>query len=77
MVNNIIKLINNQREKMKYMNTFEAAQYLGVQPNTLREALSRTGSYYGVIPLKGVNGRLRWPAQEVESLMFPAEKVKP
>lgn len=50
------------------MTTNQFAQALGISPKTLLNACSRTGSYFGVIPSKQVNGRLLWPAAELERL---------
>lgn len=50
-------------------NTTEIlAQRLGLQPQTLRAALSRAGHYYGIKPTKLPNGRLLWPANAFERL---------
>ncbi|MEF8734814.1 MAG: hypothetical protein V5B40_23770 [Candidatus Accumulibacter meliphilus] len=36
-----------------------------VKAQTVRARLCRTGSYFGVVPLKLANGRLAWPAVQV------------
>lgn len=36
-----------------------------VKPQTVRARLCRTGSYFGIRPLKLANGRLAWPAVQV------------
>lgn len=36
-----------------------------VKPQSVRARLCRTGSYFGVIPKKLVNGRLAFPAVQV------------
>jgi len=36
-----------------------------VKSKTVRARLCRTGSYFGVRPLKLANGRLAWPAVQV------------
>jgi hypothetical protein len=41
-------------------NQFAAA--LAVQPGTVRVRFCRTGSYFGVKPIKLPNGRLAWPS---------------
>ena len=38
-----------------------ATDYL-VQPQSVRKRYSETGSYFGVVPQKLYNGRLKWPA---------------
>jgi hypothetical protein len=40
-----------------------------LEPDTLRVALCRNGSYYGVKPLKLPNGRLAWPNDTVERIL--------
>mgnify|MGYP000960468400 CR=1 FL=1 len=36
-----------------------------VKPQSVRARLCRTGSYFGVVPMKLANGRLAWPAVQV------------
>ena len=36
-----------------------------VKSQTVRAHLCRTGSYFGVVPLKLANGRLAWPEIQV------------
>lgn len=50
------------------MTTAQYARELGVSPETLRQAHSRQGSYFGVAPTKQANGRLVWPASELPRL---------
>lgn len=50
------------------MTTNQFAQALGVSPKTLLNACSRSGSYFGAVPRKQANGRLLWPAAELERL---------
>lgn len=38
-----------------------------VKPQSVRARLCRTGSYFGVVPLKLANGRLAWPAVQVRA----------
>ena len=52
----------------EWMKTADFAAALQLRPNTLRRALSEKGSYYGVIPVKTWNGRLRWPADAIAKL---------
>ncbi|WP_423381094.1 monooxygenase [Burkholderia sp. LMG 32019] len=51
------------------LTTNTLAYRLGVRPETLRVALCRTGSYFGVKPAKLPNGRLVWPNDTVERLL--------
>lgn len=58
---------------MDYLTTKEAAAILKIKQGTLRESLCRTGGYYGVQPVKGVNGRLLWPTGKVKALLEPKQ----
>jgi hypothetical protein len=50
-------------------NTTETlARRLGLLPQSLRAAICRNGSYYGIKPIKLPNGRLLWPADAFERL---------
>ncbi len=44
------------------------ADRLGIKPQSLRARVCRTGSYFGLRPLKLPNGRLLWPADSIERL---------
>lgn len=48
--------------------TNEAAHVLRCAENTLRWNLARKGSYWNVIPAKQPNGRLLWPADQIDAL---------
>jgi len=37
------------------------ASDIGVKPGSIRVRYCRTGSYFGLVPRKLVNGRLLWP----------------
>ncbi|PLX76377.1 MAG: hypothetical protein C0607_04765 [Azoarcus sp.] len=50
-------------------STEQASLAFHVQPQTLRAALCRDGHYLGLVPRKLPNGRLLWPADEVERLI--------
>lgn len=51
-----------------HVSTEAFAKALNLKPNTLRAALCRTGSYYGVRPVKMPNRMLLWPADALERL---------
>lgn len=55
-------------EPAKLLTTEALAERLGVKPQSLRGALCRTGSYYGLRPQKMLNRLLLWPADAVERL---------
>lgn len=50
------------------MNTAQFARELGIQPESLRKARAKNGSYYGITPTKQPNGRLLWPADALPKL---------
>jgi len=50
------------------------ADRLGIKPQSLRARVCRTGSYFGLRPLKLPNGRLLWPADSVERLKLAANE---
>jgi hypothetical protein len=43
--------------------TAEFAKPRKVKPESVLARYNRTGSYYGVVPKKGFNGRLLWPIE--------------
>lgn len=56
------------------MTTEQLAARLGLQPNTLRIALCRRGSYFGLVPTKLPNRTLLWPDDSLERL---TQQTKP
>ncbi|MGF6921893.1 DNA-binding protein [Paraburkholderia sp. 40] len=50
------------------LTTAELAAWLNLRPQTIRKRYSATGSYFGVVPKKGPNRLLLWPADSVEQL---------
>ncbi len=48
------------------LSTEEIADLFHVRPTSVREHLSRKGSYFGIIPNRLPNGRLDWPADSRE-----------
>ncbi|WP_175848344.1 hypothetical protein [Burkholderia arboris] len=53
----------------EYLTTEEAADLLGLRPQTLRKAYSSDGCYYFIVPKKAANRRLYWKADLVRSLI--------
>lgn len=47
------------------LDTEEFAAINGVKSTSVRVRLCKTGSYFGVVPLKLCNRRLMWPAIQV------------
>lgn len=54
---------------MGLITTVELAQLLGLKPRSIRQQLYKTGSYYGITPVRLPNGRLMWPSDTVERLV--------
>lgn len=46
--------------------TDDFAALQGIKGQSVRVRVCRTGSYFGVVPKKLANGRLLWPAVQVE-----------
>lgn len=57
--------MKSQKENAYELSADEFAALNQVKPQSVRARLCRTGSYFGVIPLKLANGRLAWPAVQV------------
>uniref|UniRef100_A0A486XIN2 DNA-binding protein n=1 Tax=Rheinheimera sp. BAL341 TaxID=1708203 RepID=A0A486XIN2_9GAMM len=52
-----------------YISTEQFAETIHGKPSTIRTRLCKTGSYYGIKPIKLPSGRLLWPADAVQSLI--------
>jgi hypothetical protein len=63
-----------ERIDMDDKTTEALADRLGIKPQSLRARVCRTGSYFGLRPLKLPNGRLLWPADSVERLKHAANE---
>jgi len=50
-------------------STEQAAVALGIRPQTLRASYCRTGSYFGIVPVKMPNRMLRWDAEDIARLL--------
>ncbi|HIE1653680.1 TPA: DNA-binding protein [Burkholderia cenocepacia] len=53
----------------EYLTTDEAADLLGLRPQTLRKAYSSDGCYFSVVPKKAANRRLYWKADLIRALI--------
>lgn len=53
----------------EYITTEEAADLLGLRPQTLRKAYSSDGCYFSVVPKKAANRRLYWKADLIRALI--------
>lgn len=54
-----------QQDKAYELSAEQFASLNQVKSQSVRARLCRTGSYFGVQPLKLANGRLAWPAVQV------------
>ena len=59
------------------MSTEAIAAIAQVKPPSIRERLSRTGSYFGLVPERLPNGRLVWPKDSREQLLKLGHETKP
>ncbi len=53
---------------LRTYSTEEAAAVLKVKPQTLRAAVCRDGSYFGLRPQKARNRFLMWDAEQIDAL---------
>jgi hypothetical protein len=51
------------------LTTEHLAQAALCKPNSIRSRLCKTGSFYGIKPVKLPSGRLLWPADQVQRLL--------
>ncbi|WP_230414549.1 DNA-binding protein [Collimonas silvisoli] len=56
------------RAAVPMLTTEQLAEALSLKPNTLRSRFSKTGTYFGLRPVKLPNGKLRWAVNAVELL---------
>ncbi len=52
----------------QHQPTEALAESLGIKPGSIRSRYCRTGSYFGLRPVKLPNGRLLWPGDATEQL---------
>ena len=58
---------NTREERIQYDQSCDQFAALNqVKAQSVRARLCRTGSYFGILPLKLANGRLAWPAVQVK-----------
>ena len=61
--------MQNHSLAFQHLTTEELALGAKTKPSTIRTRLCKTGSYYGIKPIKLPSGRLLWPADAVQSLI--------
>ena len=69
-----MRLPSYEVHDMDDKTTETLADRLGIKPQSIRARVCRTGSYFGLRPLKLPNGRLLWPADSVERLKQAANE---
>ncbi|MBH0026089.1 hypothetical protein I6F53_03740 [Pseudoalteromonas sp. SWN29] len=57
-------IVTNQR-----ITTEQLGYAVHTKPNSIRTRLCKTGSFYGIKPIKLPSGRLLWPAEAVQALL--------
>jgi hypothetical protein len=66
-----------QNQHPRSYNTQRTAAVLGgILPASISTALCRNGHYCGVVPVRLPNGRLLWPADEIDALASGARAVE-
>lgn len=63
-----------QDDRRHGLSTEELARIIGGKATSIRVRLCKTGSYYGIRPLKLPNGRLLWPADSLKRLLEEAKR---
>jgi hypothetical protein len=61
--------MNTSSTTNQRLTTEQLALALHGKPSTIRTRLCKTGSYYGIKPIKLPSGRLLWPAEAVQALL--------
>lgn len=64
--------ISAKSEQAFELSTEQFAAVNQVKAQSVRSRLCTTGSYFGIVPRKLLNGRLAWPSVQVE--IKPEEK---
>jgi len=55
------------------LTTEQFAEAMQGKPSTIRTRLCKTGSFYGIKPIKLPSGRLLWPVDAVQALLNGGE----
>jgi hypothetical protein len=68
--------MNGQHSEQGFFTTRELAGLMRIEIGTAYKRISAFGDFWGVHPVRGPNGRLLWPADEVRALLSKqAEQV--
>jgi hypothetical protein len=60
----------------EFYSTEEFGRSLKIKAQSIRHSLCKNGAYLGIRPRKLPNGRLLWPAAEVDRVIFGEEAKK-
>ncbi len=61
--------MNSFNYKPENLTTEQLALAVHGKPSSIRTRLCKTGSFYGIKPIKLPSGRLLWPTDKVEALI--------
>jgi len=61
--------MNATQFTLQNYTTEQFADVLHGKPSTIRTRLCKTGSFYGIKPIKLPSGRLLWPAGAVQAFL--------
>ncbi|UVE64758.1 helix-turn-helix domain-containing protein [Burkholderia pyrrocinia] len=53
----------------RFMTTKEVAERMRITPATVYKRCCDHGDFWGVLPVKGPNGRLLWPVEAIHGLL--------
>lgn len=65
--------MNRHESISQNLTTEQFAEALHGKPSTIRTRLCKTGSFYGIKPIKLPSGRLLWPSDAVHALLAGQE----
>ena len=63
------KAVPSAQPSLPDITTEELAAQCGIKPQSVRVRLCRTGSYFGIKPVKLPNGRLMWPGDARDQML--------
>ena len=61
--------MNTNSLNVQQVTTEQLAELIHGKPNSIRTRLCKTGSFYGIKPIKLPSGRLLWPASQIHAFL--------